>query len=314
MHRITVAHCIYGLKYGGAEKIMVSFASALDANRFRVIVIALTCGGPVEDELMRRGGDVRVLRRNGRFGLFDLIRLIRIFRQEKVDIVHTHLQNADLWAGLAAALCGIRHVSTFHGYIEEERLDRLKRRIAVLFPKKIIAVSRFVAEYCERQLWARREKIVVIHNGVDLATFQVRIDVPRKKRELGIPEDAVVIGAMSRLVPQKGHQYLIEAIPHVRMGHKEIVVLIAGEGGFRGELEERVRALGLEGAVRFLGRQDNVAELLNITDIVVIPSLAEGFSLTCLEAMVAGRPVIATKVGGVPELIEDGKNGLLGEP
>ena len=317
--KINIAQVIYGLKYGGAEKLLIPLSTKVDSERFRVMVIALTCGGPVERELRRLDVEVRVLRRDGKFRLFDLLRLIRLIKKEKVDIVHTHLQNADLWAGFAARLCGIKHISTFHGtYYKKAPLEFLKQRLRVILPDNIIAVSHAIAKYCTEQLKAKEEKIIVIYNGVDFDRFQVSGETNLKRREMGIPVNATVLGSFGRLEIEKGYYYFIEAVSHLKANYPKtnsnLIVLIVGEGSLRQKLMQKAVELGVKDEVKFLGERSDVPQLLQITDIVVIPSLSEGLSIVALEAMAAGKPLIATNVGGMPELITSGSDGLLVSP
>jgi glycosyltransferase involved in cell wall biosynthesis len=314
--KINIAQVIYGLKYGGAEKLLIPLSTKVDSERFRVMVIALTCGGPLEEQLRRSNIDVRVLRRDGRFSLFDLFRLVRLIKEQEIDIIHTHLQNADIWAGLAAKFCGVKHISTFHGvYFKISILESMKQKLRVILPHKIIAVSHHTANYCIVQLKAKSEKVVVVHNGVDISKFQSVLDIDFKRRELGIAQDKTVLASFGRLEIEKGHRCLIEAIAHLKNVYSKInlVVLIVGEGSLKQKLMKMSMELGLNEIVRFLGDRRDVAELLEITDIVVNPSLSEGLPLSCLEAMAAGKPVVATRVGGMPELIKDKENGLLVE-
>jgi glycosyltransferase involved in cell wall biosynthesis len=312
--RIKIAQVIYGLKFGGAEKLLIPLSTKLNPRKFKVMVVALTCGGPVEDELKRQGVDVRILRHDGRFGLLELIRLIRILKKGKFDIVHTHLQNADLWAGLAANFCRIRHVSTFHGeYFKKTLTEFLKQRLRVILPDKIIAVSQSTARHCIARLGAKADKIVVIYNGVEVDAYDIALGVAAKRKEMGISETAVVLGAFGRLEIEKGHRYLIKALSLLKMSYSNIVTLIVGIGSLGQELVEMAQGLGLKKEIRFLGERSDIPELLKIVDIVVSPSLSEGLSISCLEAMAAARLVVATEVGGIPELIEDKQSGVLVE-
>ena len=313
MKAVTVAHVIYGLKRGGAERLLVPVARHAGSSRYRFIFIALTCAGPVENELRQCGADIRILRRDGKFTIFDLGRLIRLLKKEKVEIIHSHLVNADLWAGIAARCLGIKHISTLHG-IEFRPIGILKQRLGMLLPDKIIAVSDYVAGVCIEQFKVKTEKVVMIYNGIDFERFQVKVDTRSKKEELGIRDEVIVLATFGRLAPEKGHRYLIEAAAQVRGVFKNIVVLIIGEGEIKKRLMQQASRLGIEKEIKFLGERQDIPELLSITDIVILPSLYEGFPLAALEAMAADKPIIATSVGGLPELITDKQDGILVEP
>ncbi|MFC1590035.1 glycosyltransferase [Candidatus Omnitrophota bacterium] len=314
MEKITVIQLIYGLKYGGAEKLLIPLVRSVDPGRYRMVVTALTCGGPMEDELRRIGADVRVLRRDGKFNIFDLIRLIKLIKAEKAKIVHSHLLNADIWGGVSARILGLRHVSTIHGtYFGNSRSELIKQSLRMRLPDKIIAVSRATKDICVRQFRVKEEKIKVINSGVDFGRFQIETDRERTKGLLGIKNNSVVVGTFGRLEEEKGCQYLIESIPIIRKKHRETFFIIIGEGSLRESLMKKAVELKVGEAVRFLGGRGDMPELLKAMDVVVFPSIHEGFSIAALEAMAATRPVVATRVGGMEELITDGKDGLLVE-
>jgi len=305
--KIRIAHAIYGLKYGGAEKLLVPLSSRIDRERFHAIVVALTCGGPVEDDLRREGVDVRVMRRDARFGPRDLLALIALLRRERIDIVHTHLQNADILAGLAAKACGVKQVSTFHGIVHDAGpVGTLKLRLRVRLPDRIIAVSAATAKTCVDEFGARRDKVGIVYNGLDSDSF-----FPPVKVE---PRQETILATVGRLEEEKGNAFFLEALSQVRKVRTNVMGMVIGDGSLRGALERQAAELGLKEAVHFLGDRNDVPDLLRIVDIVVIPSISEGLSLVALEAMACGKPVVATRVGGIPELIDDGTNGLLVPP
>jgi len=315
MAPLTVMHIIYGLKYGGAEKLLISFARRTDQRRYRIIIVALSCGGPVEEELRRYGADVRVLRRSGHFSVRDLFALIGLIKREKVSIVHTHLISADIWGGIAAKLLGKKHVSTIHGgYYVSDFLADIKHKIRMFFPGAIIAVSESTRLLCIERFGVPPEKIRVIYNGVPRPAPQDSLRTARKREEFGIRKDALILGTFGRLEVEKGHRYLLEAVSLLKKTFPHIVLLVVGDGSLKEDLGRRASSLGLDGQVFFLGENDAMAELIALMDIILFPSLHEGLSLACLEAMAAGKPVIASSVGGMRELIEDKKSGILLPP
>jgi glycosyltransferase involved in cell wall biosynthesis len=157
-------------------------------------------------------------------------------------------------------------------------------------------------------------KIVVIRNGIALSNFTHSERSAVLRRDLGFPPSARLVAVFSRLNPMKGVEYFLDAASIVAERFPDVRFLVAGDGGSRKELEDRARRLGLEARIVFTGFRSDVRELLSEAAISVLPSLSEGTSNTLLESMAAGLPVVATQVGGNPEVIEDGVSGLLVPP
>jgi glycosyltransferase involved in cell wall biosynthesis len=175
----------------------------------------------------------------------------------------------------------------------------------------ILANSEAVKQDVVRQERVAPSKVRVIYNGIESSRYAVEADQALRS-SLGIPDRTV--GVVARLVDYKGHRFFLEACPEIRRRHPAVTFLLIGDGPDRSELEDYVRTLGLERSVRFLGSRPDIPELLSVLDVVVLPSLEEGFPNAVLEAMAAGRPVVATRVGGVPEAVVHEKTGLLVPP
>jgi len=250
---------------------------------------------------------------------FPLFRLASIMRKYRPHIVHTRNWGA-LEAVPAARLAGVPVVvHSEHGY----ELDmfaglpmrrRLFRRAAYAMTDAIFAVTRELRDFHARQAWIRPDRMGVMYNGVDTERFapciQTRLAM---RRELGLPEDSFVVGAVGRLVPIKDHQTLLKAATLLLAKGIDVRVLLVGSGPERERLQATA-ASALEGRACFADDSNRVPELLNAMDVFVLPSLNEGMSNTLLEAMACGLPVLATNVGGNPEIIEDNINGALFAP
>ena len=250
-----------------------------------------------------------------------MLRLARYLRREGIDILHTHLFEPSV-IGLSAGFLArtrwrvmTRHYSDYHTRINKNlhvRLDQLCIRLS----NTVIAVSQHTAEHMISKEDAPPAKIQVVLNGIDFD--RVKASGPdagnRIRREFSA-DGAHLLLIVARLHPEKGHRYLFEALPHIRQQLGQPVrLLVAGTGTFEAEYRERVRALGCEDMVSFLGFRTDVADLMQAADIVVLPSLAEAFGLVITEAIYLGTPVVATQVGGIPEIVEDGVDGLLVRP
>lgn len=256
--------------------------------------------------------------------LFDLgagARLSRWIRRERVELLHCHLFAASLTSAGVGKIAGVSAiVETCHGP-EAWRIGKrvrgsfwIDRQIGRLVDR-YIAVSNAAARHLIENKRIARSKIRVIQNGRDLERYrplgaEVRAEI---RRELGLGADPMLL-VMARLDDQKGHRYLIDAVAKLRDRWPRMAVLFAGEGPLRDALRAQADNLGMNGSVRFLGYRGDVPRLLEAADLVVLPSLYEGLPLAAIEALAAGRPLVATAVDGTPEVVIDGTNGILVPP
>jgi len=240
--------------------------------------------------------------------------LVRLARTHQVTVLHAHAAAAALAACPAGRLAGVPAVVvTMHGSIRlggvwRQRAGIAAQKAVLRWSHRIICVAEHVrAELLELGL-VRPDRAVTVYNGIDQP-------VPRSgeaealRRELGLPADRPVVGTAARLAPQKGVEYLLRAAAVLRDEGRPVALVIAGDGPLKAPLEKMSRALGVD--TRFLGHRPDVAGLLQLFDVFVLPSVTEGLPLVVLEAMAVGCPVVATKVGGVPEVVEDGRTGRL---
>lgn len=254
--------------------------------------------------------------------------LWRLFRRERPAIVHTHTSKAGVLGRLAASLAGVPVVvHTSHGHVFYGHFGRCFSWVAV-------QIERFLARWTTRTIAltdAEREdyrtrsigspdRVAVIPSSVELERFRAhRISKERgtaKKVPEGFdcPSDAVVVGSIGWLTPIKGHRYFIEALAMLKPCHPKLYGVIVGSGELREDLERLAASLGILGSLRLLGKRDDVPECLAVMDLFVLPSLNEGMGRALVEAMASERPVVATRVGGVPAIVEDRVSGLLVPP
>jgi glycosyltransferase involved in cell wall biosynthesis len=245
-------------------------------------------------------------------------RLARVLRKQAIDILHVHLFDPSVVGLLAGTLAGVpcrvmtRHYSDYHTRIDKHwhvRLDRLCTRLA----HGVVAVSRHTAEHLVHAESAPPAKVHVILNGIDFDRVKLSsAEAPARLRREHLEGDGYLLLTAARLHPEKGYEHAFAAIPELRrrLDHP-FRWLIAGTGGFESSFRAQVAAVGGEDVVRFLGFRRDLPDLMAAADLFVLPSVAEAFGLVLAEALHLGVPVVATRVGGIPEIVDDGIDGTL---
>ncbi len=322
---IRVLHLIHTLERGGTEQLLASWLTCPEAAEFSYAVCCLFGGGPHEHAIRQAGVPVDIAGMRLPYDLAGLYRAARIIARFQPDIVHTHLRCSDLVGPLLARLAGCRRVLTtihnpaVHYFKPGQAIGRFEAWTytlgSKLFPRYYAAISQAVAQDIARYM-GNKASIWVVHNAIDWRGVQAAVRRSRLqvRSQLGLSERTPLFLCVARLEYQKGHNDLLKAFAEVRRRCPEAVLLLAGEGTARDQLQRQAADLGLDHSVSFLGRRADVPELLNACDIVVSAAVYEGFGICLAEAMALGAPVIATRVGGIPELVEDGVTGLLIEP
>jgi len=309
-----VVHIIDELPPDGAERLVVDVLKHR-STAFRFSVVCLIRGGELVEELRRMNIPVVVLGRKARFDLGLLFRLKNWLRSQRVSVVHTHLFTADAWGRAAAVLAGVRAIfTTVHSTNDwKGPLHRLVDRILARFTTRIIACSAEVQEVLRNRDRLPSNRIVAIPNGIDLARFQ-NVVAGNLRSELGISDKDCLLGVVGRLHPAKGHEDLIPVLSRIREEGGDFHCLFVGDGELRLRLEDMVRHHGLESRITFMGQRRDVPRILAALDILVMPSRWEGLPMTLLEAMAMGKAVVASAVGGIPNVILDNDNGALASP
>ncbi|MBN1893813.1 glycosyltransferase [bacterium] len=317
--RMRVLQLVEGFNLGGAEKKLLELVRVMDPLRFKTVVCSLGLGDRLRsefDRLKRRGIEVTVLRRSGRMDLGLLLRLVRLIRKQRIDVIMTTLFYADVMGPIAGRLAGVKGIFSWETISAPEWLIRRRLwpyRAFIRLADGVVSVSQATADWLHTKRGVPLNKIRVIPYGVDLNLFAARNAGTVRKR-LGLRRRDVVVGMVGRLHPQKGHRYLIQAAPAIVKKNPAVRFLLIGDGELRQELKSQVKALGLEKHFMFLGFRDDVHQLIQAIDIFTLPSLYEGLPNVILEAMAAGKPVVATPADGTRELIETGNTGILVPP
>ena len=243
--------------------------------------------------------------------------------REKPAIVHTHSSKAGILGRLAAKFAGVPiiihtpHGHVFYGHFGplQSRLFLWIERIFAYFTDRLVALSHGEKnEYIALSV-GKPEKMLTVHSGVDIERYMsTEVDVIEKKRSLGFLPNSLLVGFVGWLLPIKGPMHLLRAMESVWEKHAEITLVYAGKGDLDLDLRAETLRMGANGRVRFLGWRDDIDEIMPLFDIFVLPSLNEGMGRVLVEAMANGKPVVASRVGGIADLVKDQKTGLLVEP
>jgi glycosyltransferase involved in cell wall biosynthesis len=316
MKNLRVLQLISHLGLGGAQRMMFNLMTQLD--RLGLEVGAVSLCGPNGWELERRLTEKNLqtwyLGKRPGFDPRILHRIRDVVREFRPNLVHSHLCLHYVFPSLAR-FPNLGHVATIHlpAQTTHRRVMRGLGRLAYRRGVIPVAVSGDVAEWVKRVY--RIRDCMVIPNGIPIAEYQhPRTSREAWRRERGFQQSDVLYVCAARLAKQKNHEMLVRAFAHGPATNPSAHLLLAGDGECRLALEAQVRVLGLQGRVHFLGLREDVSEVLAAADAFVLASHTEGNPLSMMEAMAAGLPIVATAVGGVPEIVEDQKQGLLVKP
>ncbi|MBI3596517.1 MAG: glycosyltransferase [Nitrospirae bacterium] len=310
--KINVLHVIERLPLdGGAENLLLVLAKNIDRSKFNLIFCCFIDGGYVAERLVDEGFKVVCLgNHRKRYFYKKIIELVRLMKADKIDIVHTHLILANMWGAVGAYMSKVPVIcKTEHGIMTDLRTNC--NRILDKFYSRIIYVSKSQREIFKGETYDPL-KHVVIYNAFNEDHFAINKPRENIRSLYGFSNDDIVVGIVGRLVLQKGHDYLFIACKEIKNIYRGIKMLIVGSGSEEIRLKELARVFGLDAL--FLSGRNDIPELMRSMDIYVQPSLEEPFGIAIVEAMYSGLPVIATGVGGIPEIIKDGETGILVPP
>lgn len=299
---------------GGAENMMLSLVDNLPMERFRSRFM-LVKSGWLHEQVKKRGLAVDLVRLRSLVDIRFVFRLVGICRRHRTQIVHSHEFYTNTLGALAAKLFGCAHVAVIHGNLDYLRPlhRRLFYRAGLALGSKFVTVSYALQEDLARRLRVPRPRILVIHNGVPVSPLPDRKKRAEARRLLGIGESpsVAIIGSLYQV---KGHHVLLDAMPELLLAVPDLKCLFIGRGVRANTKALREKAAPFGDAVIFYGYRDRVDELLPGIDVLALPSDYEGLSLSLCEAMIMGIPAVATRVGGNPEVISDGRDGFLVPP
>ena len=305
---------------GGAETVLLNIARSIDKNRFNPTVV-LHKSEWLHEQLLKNEIETEIIPSKRSWDMVFLVKFIRYCRRHKIDLIHSHLFGANLYSCLAGAILRIPVITTFHNELffqgRLEKFMALKSFIIRNFSAQMV----FVAEYMKKDYIEHsnfpENRLLTVYNGVELKNGINNSDSSSLKKELGISDDDLLVGHIANLRAPKGHKFLIKAASLVCNNFPSAKFLLIGDEGdgtIKKEIEDLIAESGLGENIRLLGFRKDVNRLLQIIDIFVLSSTSEGLPLSVIEAMASSKPVVATNVGGLPEIVVPDKTGYLVEP
>ncbi len=318
LHLITATEQNKGV--GGAETLLLAMLKNIDKSRFH-FTIAYASKGVMKKEFEAAGAEIVPLDTRLHLDIAAILRIKKILQERKIDILHSHQPRLDLFGAIACRLVGKPMLFTRHLSISESPISGFKKAVFICFDKitvalanKIICASKSIADDLESYEKADRRKMEVIYAGLELRLYDADINKGGIREEYGIPEDAPLVGMVGRINAQKSHQYFIMAASEVLKEEPESRFLIVGDGPLRQEQERLAKSLCIDSNVIFTGYRTDIPRIVADLDISALSSLTEALAVVNMEAMAMGKPVVSFDVGGVSELVVNGKTGFLISP
>ncbi len=298
---------------GGAEVFIRNAAPRLRKLGWDLQLITLSEGGILVDQLRAESVPVIELGVNKTNFFYMIPKLLSLWKKEKPQILHTHLYHAGLIGRILGKMAGIHPI-----FVHQAGPELFRNNIRILLDKhtsslvtQYVVTSTYVNQILQTREQIHPNKIIIIPNGIVTREYELSRTRPKGWPDVG---QGPVLGTVGRLAPEKGHLLLIEALSILRQNGVVFYALMIGDGILKDELIQKTKIQHLEDCISWVGSQNNVPDWLPFFDLFVLPSQWEGISLALLEAMAAGLPVIATSVGGTPEVIKNGETGLLVPP
>jgi len=314
--KLKIDYLLPALDLGGTEKHVIRLASALKGRGHETEIVCVFREGVLSEEAQKEGLPLTCLRARQAWRPGALFRIFNWIRSRRVDVLHAYLFGFHFFAGCPARLLGVPVILSSRRDVDlpQKRRHHWLENMGNLFVDRVICCSRAVEEWVRQREKIPSEKILTIYNGVDLKQFEAAGTGPGIRRELGIPEKAPLIGTVANFSFKKGYPYLLEAVRLILEKRPDAWFLFVGSGPFEKEMKEKAREISPSQQIIFTGFRHDVPALLGAMDLFVFASLWEGLPNVVLEAMAMAKPVVSTAVGGVPEVIGSGHDGVLVPP
>ena len=325
MKRLRLLWLIDSLNVGGAESLAISFAQHVNRDEIDLFVCAIATvnGNPLEAEIRAAGVPTLNLGARNLRDVGAFLRLMRFIRENEIDVVHAHLTYASIWGSLLSRLTGVPLIASLHVRVastrEQEKSeshrkrvdlrDRLMRFVLSRWASSVVMVSAALRDDYLEGGGLDPSKLRVVHNGIEVDRFDRDRTETRARlaREFDLPGDTPLLVTVSVLRPGKGVEVLLAAMEQIRGAN----LMIVGDGSMREEWQRLARERGIADRVRWAGFRRDVPELLAGCDVMVHPSLDDAFPTVLLEASAASLPIVASNLGGIPEIVIPGETGAL---
>ena len=320
MNKINVLQLISSGGMYGAEQVVLALSKKMIPPCYSSIIACLKDGKAKEVALAREARKlslkIEIIDMQGRFDPGAISKIANLAKKLNISVIHSHGYKADILGFLAAKLARMPIVATHHAWTQEAAKIRFYNWLDSLF-LRFFPVIVPVSDRVREDLLARgidSGKIQTIYNGIDLERLRRGIHEQEVLKELGINLPCKIVTAVGRLIALKGFRYLLDAAADILRKNKNIIFILIGDGPLRNELREYAKSLGIEKEVIFTGFRYDVNSFLSLSHLFVMPSASESMPMALLEAMGLGKPVIATRVGGIPTVVAQGETGILINP
>jgi glycosyltransferase involved in cell wall biosynthesis len=324
--RHNLLYVFDNMEFGGGERVFAQLINRLSGERYKIMVACLPTGAFIE-KIEGRKVEVKSVDMRNRFNPGVILQLADLMKRENVEIVHSQGARADFFARMAAKLAGAPIVvSTVPMPVEGFDVSPIRKLIYMAFNRfSERFVDRFmvVSDALEKTMIEKHKieprRVVKIYNGIEkdeycISDMEIACRRSRFRKEFGLGDNVPVVVGIGRLVWQKGLEYFIEAIPNILKEFPEAMFLIVGEGPLKEKLKVKSEKLKVKNSLIFTGFRNDIKDVLASVDIYVMPSLLEGLPVVLLEAMAMMKPIVATKIEGIMETLENGVTGLLISP
>ena len=315
---MRIVHIISSLGVFGAESVLLNIISALENNKDEPYLICLKNKNKLEPKIYTRakeaGVPVKIISCINRFDVGAISLIVKFIKKRQIEVIHTHNYKSNMYGVIAAKFAKVPVVCTLHGWVAENSKVRFYEFIDRLIIRRmdhIVTVSPAIRKDIEIS-GINPKKITYIPNAVDVNRFSCSHKSSDLRQKLGL-KNSLVVGAIGRLVPEKGHKYLLKAFKGISSAVPAAKLLMVGDGYLKDDLMAQAQNLGISDKVVFVGIQDDIVSVYEAIDVLVLSSLTEGLPLVILEAMSMKVPVVASAVGSIPYIINNGE-GILVEP
>ncbi|WP_297793829.1 glycosyltransferase family 4 protein [uncultured Marinobacter sp.] len=310
----TILHLIDTTGPGGAETVFISLLGKLEETEFQNVVV-LRGEGWVADQVRGLGITPHIIDSKGSFNLAYIRALRHILNCQQVDLIHAHLLGSNVYGALLAIISRTPMIATFHGAVDVsagERFLRAKFSIIGWGASAIVCVSKRLQDELAERSPLPKHKLKLIYNGVNPEIFR-RVPVTELREELGVSQEATLVVSIGNVRPAKGYEYLVDAAVSMAELDPNTHFVVVGHQreALFDKLKTQIAEAPRQPNIHWLGFRQDAADVLRQADIFLLPSVSEGFSISTVEAMMAGVPVIATRSGGPEEIIVNGETGLL---